>query len=92
MLPVARDARGHGHKRLVSALSSQPILFFVLFKRHPPSSHPSTPYTIWAWWTLPTGLEGDLVSPPPPKLGDRRWPMGCETDQVQWGFAMARPV
>ena len=30
------------------------------------------------------------VTPPPPELGVCRWPVGCQTDQVEWGFTLAR--
>ena len=40
MLSVARDGRGRGCKRLASALSSQPIPLFALFKSHPNPQRP----------------------------------------------------
>ena len=73
MLPVVRDARGRGNKRLVCAPSSQPISLFALSRRHPPSPnalcHPGLVDVVHR-------LRGRLECPPPPELGDCCWPVG----------------
>ena len=73
MLPVVRDARGRGNKRLVCAPSSQPISLFALSRRHPPSPnalcHPGLVDVVHR-------LRGRLEGPPPPELGGCCWPVG----------------
>ena len=89
MLPVVRDARGRGNKRLVCAPSSQPISLFALSRRHPPSPnalcHPGLVDVVHR-------LRGRLECPPPRNWVTAAGRLGYETDQVQWGFTLARPV
>ena len=61
------ELRSRARKRF--GAQTDPIHFFLLSKRHPP-----TPYVIQAWWTSATGKNADFESP-------RNWVTACG----RWG-------
>ena len=58
---------------------------FVLSERHPPSSSTLHNPSLVDVVHRVSGRSRIARPPPPPELGDRRWPSGYEPDHEIWG-------